>query len=89
MSLSDCADVAQIATPVVAVLSFVFAFVRYFQARSREHRWKKTEFIFDQAKLIDQDREMNYAIVVLSDAREDCAVNDLFEMDGEFQKAAD
>ncbi|MBL4572694.1 MAG: hypothetical protein JKY86_06435 [Gammaproteobacteria bacterium] len=89
MSLSNLADLATICAAAVAILGFGFGYFKYFDMRDRELRWKKTEFLFEQAAHLDGDREINYAVSVLAETDDDVSVNDVFEADGSFSSAVD
>ena len=50
---------------IIAALALIFAYWKYIDIRKRELRWKRTEFLFKQAELLDRDEDINLATAVL------------------------
>ena len=67
---------------IIAGLALVFAYWKYIDMRKRELRWKRTEFLFKQAELLDHDKDINLATAVLDGSAPDIALADLFDTDG-------
>tara|TARA_R110002073_G_scaffold23737_2_gene80851 strand:+ start:332 stop:811 length:480 start_codon:yes stop_codon:yes gene_type:complete len=87
--MSTCIEIVKILAALVAIGGFAFTIYKYFDARTRELKWKRVEFIFGQALFIDQDREINYAISVLAGTRNDYTINDVFDENGAFLSQAE
>lgn len=57
-------DTLKLIGTIIAFLSFVFGFIKYMDSRERELSWKKTEFLFNQAKYIDNDKDIIKSVSV-------------------------
>ena len=89
MSLTVAVDIARILTPVIGIVGFLFGLYKYVDVRDRELRWKRTEFLFQQAQYLDGDREINYAISVLAGTDEKTKIEDVFEENGDYTKTVE
>ena len=49
-----------------------------FDARKRELAWKRTEFLFEQARLLETDKDLSDAIKILEDRHPEITVAALF-----------
>ena len=67
---------------IIAALALVFAYWKYIDMRNRELRWKRTEFLFKQAELLDHDDDINLASAVLDGSDPDIDVEQLFDVHG-------
>lgn len=67
---------------IIATAAFIFTFYKYFDIRERELRWKRTEFLFKQAELLDHDRDINLATAVLDGSDSNVKLDELFDVDG-------
>jgi len=57
----------------------VFSICKHFAARERELAWRRTEFIFKEAKILDSDSELSEAIRVLEGRHPDFNLKRLYE----------
>ena len=74
---------------IIAAMALVFAFWKYTDIRKRELRWKRTEFIFKQAELLDNDSDITLAISVLDGADTNVKLDDLFDVHGNINHTID
>jgi hypothetical protein len=58
-------DWTRIFAATVALITFIWSVASYLAARKRELKWKRAEFLFEQAKYLDTDKEINYAVAIL------------------------
>lgn len=71
--------------PIISTLIVaVFSIWRYLDSRKRELDWKKTEFLFDQAKYIDNDEYIQKAIMVIG-GNHTIKADDLIDSNGRFK----
>ena len=67
------------------LLGFIVAIgggYKYFDTRRRELAWKRTEFLFSQAKLLDTDQDMTEAIQIIEGRHSSVTIASLFNPDG-------
>jgi len=64
---------------VVAFLIAGFGIWKYFNARKNELVWKRTEFLFEQARLLDSDPDISEAIKILEDRHQSISLEEVFE----------
>ena len=57
-----------------ALGAVVFGFWKYFDTRRRELAWRKTEFLFEQARYLDTDTDIAKAVRVLTAREQDVTV---------------
>ena len=74
---------------IIAALALVFAFWKYIDIRKRELRWKRTEFLFKQAELLDNDPDINLATSVLDGSDTNVRLDDLFDVHGNINHTID
>ena len=74
---------------IIAAMALVFAFWKYTDIRKRELRWKRTEFLFKQAELLDNDSDITLAISVLDGADTNVKLDDLFDVHGNINHTID
>lgn len=74
---------------IIATAAFVFTFYKYFDIRERELRWKRTEFLFKQAELMDNDPDITLATSVLDGADVNIKLEDLFDVHGNIDHSID
>jgi hypothetical protein len=67
----------------------VFGAYRYMDLRDRELRWKRIEFIFEQAKYMDNDPEIHKTVLILSGIDESKTLDEIFSLDGEYLEGVD
>ena len=68
------------------LLAFIVAVgggYKYFDTRRRELAWKRTEFLFHQAALLDADKDMTEAIQIIEGRHPRITLDALFKPDGE------
>jgi len=53
---------------------------KYFDARKRELAWKRTEFLFEQARLLETDKDLSDAIKILENRHPEITVDTLYGM---------
>lgn len=64
---------------LIGFLIAVFGVWKYFDARKNELVWKRTEFLFEQARLLDSDPDISEAIKILEDRHNSISLEDVFE----------
>ena len=64
---------------VIAFLIAGFGIWKYFNARKNELVWKRTEFLFEQARLLDSDPDISEAIKILEDRHQSISLEEVFE----------
>ena len=74
---------------IIAAMALVFAFWKYTDIRKLELRWKRTEFLFKQAELLDNDSDITLAISVLDGADTNVKLDDLFDVHGNINHTID
>ena len=67
---------------LIATIVAIFGLWKYFDARKQELDWKKTEFLFDQAKYIDDDSEIKYSFRII-DGESVLKVSDVLDEKGD------
>ena len=82
------ADWAQIGLALTAIATFIFSMWRYLVVRWAELRWQRTEFLFEQARYLDLDVQMNYAVAML-DGSYRISLNEVFDENGRFLSEVD
>jgi hypothetical protein len=68
------------------LLGFIIAIgggYKYFDTRRRELAWKRTEFLFGQAALLDTDRDMGEAIQIIEGRHASITIGSLFKPNGD------
>lgn len=61
-----------------ALGAVVFGFWKYFDNRRRELAWRKTEFLFEQARYLDTDSDIARAIRVLTEREPNLTVASIY-----------
>jgi hypothetical protein len=56
----------------------VFAVWKYFDSRASELAWRRTEFLFEQARLLDTDPDLSAAVLILEGRDPEVQLSDLF-----------
>lgn len=74
---------------IIAAIALVFAFWKYIDIRKRELRWKRTEFLFKQAELLDNDPDINLATSVLDGSDTNVKLDDFFDVHGNINHTID
>ena len=74
---------------IIAALALVFAYWKYIDMRKRELRWKRTEFLFKQAEILDHDEDINLATAVLDGTDSSIELDDLFDAHGNINNDID
>jgi hypothetical protein len=72
------------------LLGFVIAVCgiwKYFDARKRELAWKRTEFLFEQARLQETDNDLSDAIKILEDRHPEITVATLYGAEADLSAA--
>lgn len=64
---------------MIAFLIVGFSIWKYFNARKNELVWKRTEFLFEQARLLDSDPDISEAIKILEDRHQSISLEEVFE----------
>jgi hypothetical protein len=64
--------------PLVAYITLVWAAVTYFISRSRDLAWRRTEFLFRQAELLDSDADLVEVASILEQRHPKVTVRDVF-----------
>ncbi len=68
------------------LLGFIIAIgggYKYFDTRRRELAWKRTEFLFGQAALLDTDKDMGEAIQIIEGRHASITIDSLFKSNGD------
>jgi len=66
---------------ILALIVGICALLKYFDTRKRELAWRRTEFIFEQARLLDTDIDLSDAILILEERHNEVKLSDLFAAD--------
>ena len=66
---------------ILALIVGICALLKYFDTRKRELAWRRTEFIFEQARLLDTDLDLSDAILILEERHTEVKLSDLFAAD--------
>ncbi|MDX1285307.1 MAG: hypothetical protein R3182_09850 [Draconibacterium sp.] len=74
---------------IISALALIFAYWKYIDIRKRELRWKRTEFLFKQAELLDHDKDINLATAVLDGCDPNIELEQLFDTDGNINLEVD
>jgi len=74
---------------IIAATSLIFAFWKYIDIRKRELLWNRTEFLFKQAELLDNDPDINLATSVLDGADTEVKLEELFDAHGNINNSID
>ncbi len=64
---------------VSTLLVAIWGLWKYFDTRNRELAWRRTEFIFEQAKLLDTDNVLGEAIKILENRHSEINIKTLYE----------
>jgi len=51
-------DTAKLIGIFIALISLIIGLYKYLDSRNRELAWKKTEFLFEQARYLDNDKDI-------------------------------
>jgi soluble cytochrome b562 len=63
---------------LLGFLIAVWGIWKYFDARKRELAWKRTEFLFEQARLLETDNDLSDAIKILEDRHPEITIDTLY-----------
>ncbi len=81
---------------LTAVTAGCFSLYKFLSARRQELAWKRTEFIFDQARYLDCDPDISAVVAVLSGIDCSVSVKDLIDrspgqkpIDGKYDRGLD
>ena len=66
----------------------VFAVWKYFDTRRRELAWRRTEFIFEQARLLDTDEDLADAVSILEGRHETVQLASLYPDQDELDESS-
>lgn len=63
---------------ILALIGAVIGLWKYLDTRKRELDWRKTEFMFQEAKYLDNDPDIIKAVQVLAKEQPNISVDDIF-----------
>ena len=63
---------------LIAFFIAVFGIWKYFDTRKNELAWKRTEFLFEQARLLDSDPDISESIKILEDRHQSISLEEVF-----------
>ncbi len=66
---------------LTALIAGAFAFWRFLISRSDELAWRRTEFLFDQARYLESDPDMREMLQILGDNHTNATVHDILNSD--------
>ena len=59
---------------IAALVGFSVGLWRYLDSRARELKWRRTEFLFEQAKYLDNDEDIMSAVLIIAGESSTCTV---------------
>jgi hypothetical protein len=72
---------------LIAAVAIIFSVISYGLTRRRELAWKRTEFLSDQAKYLEDDPALVEAITILEDRHPTITVNKVFGDDSDLDES--
>ena len=69
---------------ILSLITAIIGIYKFLDARKRELKWKRTEFVFEQAKYLDNDKEIILALAVLCKTDSNYKIESIFSTDGKF-----
>lgn len=68
---------------IIALIALGWTIYSYFNSKNKELKWKRTEFLFNQAQYLDTDIEIQKAVMVMADQDNKIKISSLFNDEGE------
>jgi hypothetical protein len=72
---------------LIAAGAVIFSIISYVLTRRRELAWRRTEFLFAQAKYFDDDPDLVETVKILEDRHTSITIPQLFDANSEFDEA--
>src|SRR5690349_14772200 len=72
---------------IIAGIAVVLSAVSFWLTRRRELAWKRTEFIFNESRYLDNDPELAEAIYILEGRHPNIDLTDIFNKEGKLEES--